>query len=527
MAASRLEFVPFYKKAIFKRTAGNNMRSFSKNEKQLHHLAVLFCYNSSRVDLDEYLFSRKVWYDLGMSTPRCARGAHYCSQSGCALLGNNGMLDIKFIRENPDIVKDAVKKKAMTVDVDRILDLDEEKRETLQAVEKLRAEQNVKSHVSRTLGKFGKKEKERIALEMRPLKEELQKQEGSLKKIEEELSVLLKQVPNIPFENVPVGPNEKSNKVLREVGDKPKFDFEPQDYVAITEAHNWIDIKRAAKVSGSRFGYIKGDLALLEFAIIRYALDFLTNPEKIKEVIENCKLKIENSAFVPVLPPVMIKPRYMDAMGFLHGEAADDVYYLEKDDLYFVGTSEQSIGPMHADEVLKEEDLPLRYIGFSTCFRREAGSYGKDTKGILRVHQFDKIEMISFSHPEKSRDEHKFLLSVNEKMMEALGLPYRVAHICTGDMGLAKAEQFDIETWIPSENTYRETHSASNITDFQARRLNIKFGKNKEYVHMLNGTVFAIGRILIAIIENYQTKDGEVNIPKALQQYIGKKKIPS
>ncbi len=181
---------------------------------------------------------------------------------------------------------------------------------------------------------------------------------------------------------------------------------------------------------------------------------------------------------------------------------------------------------MHAGEVFKEEDLPRRYVGFSTCFRREAGSYGRDTKGILRVHQFDKIEMVVFSHPEKSREEHKYLLSLNEKMMQELGLPYRVVHISTGDMGLAKAEQFDIETWIPSEQTYRETHSASNITDFQARRLNIKFGKAKEYVHMLNDTVFAMGRTLIAIIENYQTKNGDVEVPKALQKYMGKKKIP-
>ena len=433
------------------------------------------------------------------------------------------MLDIKFIRENSDIVKDAVKKKAMSLNVDRILELDKNRRDTLDIVEKLRAEQNRASYAI-TKAKSGS-DKQDIIEKMRDVKNSLETSEVSLERIEEELNSLLNRVPNIPFEDVPVGPNEKSNKVLREVGDKPKFDFEPQDYMAIAEAHNWIDIKRAAKVSGSRFGYIKGGLALLEFAIIRYALDFLINPEKIREVIENCKLKIENSAFTPILPPVMIKPKYMDAMGFLYGEAADDVYYLEKDDSYLVGTSEQSIGPMHADEALKEDDLPLRYIGFSTCFRREAGSYGKDTKGILRVHQFDKIEMISFAHPEKSRDEHKFLLSINEKMMQDLGLPYRVAHICTGDMGLAKAEQFDIETWIPSEKTYRETHSASNITDFQARRLNIKFGKNKEYVHMLNATVFAIGRTLIAIIENYQTKDGEVEVPKALQEYLGKKKI--
>lgn len=416
------------------------------------------------------------------------------------------MLDIKFIRENPDIVKDAVKKKFMKVDVDRILELDKKRRDTLQIVEKLRAEQNKASHAISAGGDSA--EKQELILKMRDLKENLQGSEISLEKIEEELSNLLKQVPNIPYPEAPVGPDDSANVVLRKVGSKPKFSFKPKSYLEIAGSHDWIDVARASKVSGSRFGYIKGDLAILEFAIVRYALDMLTK-----------------EGFIPVLPPVLIKPEYMDAMGFLHGEAADDVYFLEKDKLYLVGTSEQAIGPMHAGEVFKGEDLPRRYVGFSTCFRREAGSYGKDTKGILRVHQFDKVEMVVFCHPDKSREEHKYLLSLNEKMMQKLGLPYQVVHISTGDMGLAKAEQFDIETWIPSEARYRETHSASNITDFQARRLNIRFGKDRLYVHMLNDTVFALGRILIAIIENYQTKDGEVLVPKVLQGYLGKKKI--
>ncbi len=416
------------------------------------------------------------------------------------------MLDIKFIRENPEVVKGAVKKKFMEVDIDRILELDKKGRDTLQVVELLRAEQN---KASRAISVEKDAEvREEVIYKMRDVKENLQDTEASLEKIEDELNGLLKLVPNIPFPEAPVGLDDKANVVLREVGARSKFSFEPKDYMTLAESHDWIDIERAAKVSGSRFGYIKGDLAQLEFAIVRYAFDILTK-----------------EGFIPVLPPVLIKPEYMDAMGFLHGEAADDVYYLEKDKLYLVGTSEQAIGPMHAGEVFKEEDLPRRYVGFSTCFRREAGSYGRDTKGILRVHQFDKVEMVVFCHPDKSRDEHKYLLSLNEKMMRELKLPYRVVHISTGDMGLAKAEQFDIETWIPSEVRYRETHSASNITDFQARRLDIKFGKDRKYVHMLNDTVFAIGRILIAIIENYQTKDGEVMVPKVLQGYLGKKKI--
>jgi len=416
------------------------------------------------------------------------------------------MLDIKFIRENPEIVKDAVKKKAMKVDIDRILELDKERRDILQIVEKLRAEQNRASHA--ISAEKDEKEKKGLISEMRDVKKNLQDNEGTFQKIEKELSGLLKLVPNIPFDDVPVGEDESANVVLREVGKKPKFAFDAKDYLTIAQHHDWIDIERAAKVSGSRFGYIKGDLALLEFAIVRYAMDVLTS-----------------EGFTPVLPPVLVRPEHMEAMGFLHGEAADDVYYLEKDELYLVGTSEQAIGPMHAGEVLKEEELPKRYVGFSTCFRREAGSYGRDTKGILRVHQFDKVEMVVFAHPDKSREEHKYLLSLNEKMMQELKLPYRVVHISTGDMGLAKADMYDIETWIPSENAYRETHSASNITDFQARRLNIKFGKDRQYVHMLNATVFAIGRTLIAIIENYQTNTGEVEVPKALQSYFGKKKL--
>ena len=418
------------------------------------------------------------------------------------------MLDIKFIRENPDVVKDAVKKKAMKVDVDRILVLDKERRDTLQVAEKLRAEQNKASHA--ISAEKDTEKKQGLIGKMQDVKKNLQESEAALEKIEGELNDLLKQVPNIPFDDVPVGEDESANVVLREVGKKPKFSFDAKDYLTIAETHDWIDIERAAKVSGTRFGYLKGDLALMEFAIIQYAFSIL-----IKE------------GFIPVIPPVLIKPEYMDAMGFLHGEAADDAYYLEADDLYLAGTSEQAIGPMHAGEVFKEEDLPRRYVGFSTCFRREAGSYGRDTRGILRVHQFDKVEMVVFTHPEKSREELTYLLSLNEKMMQELKLPYRVVHIATGDMGLAKADMYDIETWIPSENTYRETHSASNITDFQARRLNIKFGKDKQYVHMLNATVFAIGRTLIAIIENYQTNTGDVEVPKVLQKYLGKKKLSS
>jgi seryl-tRNA synthetase len=430
------------------------------------------------------------------------------------------MLDIKFIRENPDTIKAGAKKKNINIDIDRVLELDKERRKHINICEDLRAQRNKFSH------SVGRMKDAAMRLEMvkkvRDIKNELQGAEVSLGAVEQELDELLKQIPNIPFDDVPVGPDASANIVLRKVGKKPEFSkFPARDYMTIAKRHDWIDMERAAKVSGTRFGYIKGELALLELAIIRYAMDVLTK-----------------EGFTPVFPPVLVRPKYMEAMGFLHGEAADDVYYLEKDDLYLVGTSEQAIGPMHAGETFREDELPKRYVGFSTCFRREAGSHGRDTKGILRVHQFDKVEMVVFAHPNKSREEHKYLLSLNEKMMQGLELPYQVVHISTGDMGLAKAEQFDIETWIPSEDTYRETHSASNITDFQARRLKIKYKMqdpiiaglttyDSSHVHMLNDTCFAIGRTLIAIIENFQTKDGSVKIPKVLQGYMKKKVIPS
>ncbi|MFH1253795.1 MAG: serine--tRNA ligase, partial [Candidatus Uhrbacteria bacterium] len=291
----------------------------------------------------------------------------------------------------------------------------------------------------------------------------------------------------------------------------PKFDFEPKDYMTIAEKLDLIDVKRAAKVSGTRFGYLKGEVALLEFALINLALDVLSKEH-----------------FIPVIPPVMIKTEMMEAMGYLD-TAADraERYFLDKDNLILVGTSEQSIGPMYQGEILEEKDLPRRYVAFSSCFREEAGAYGKDTKGILRVHQFDKVEMFSICQPEKSKEEHQFLLKMEEKLMQSLKLPYQVVQLCTGDLARPSASTIDIETWMPGQGEYRETHSTSNCTDFQARRLNIRYRSKQgvEFVHTLNGTAFAIGRTLIAIIENYQQKDGSVKVPKALQKYTWFKKI--
>lgn len=338
-----------------------------------------------------------------------------------------------------------------------------------------------------------------------------------LKPISDRIAVLKKEVagenvlklPNIPKPDVPVGDDESANVVEREVGHKPKLG-NPKDYLNLTESKGYIDLKRAAKVSGSRFGYLVGPIAQLEFALVQYAQKVLLA-----------------EGFTMVVPPVMIKEENMAAMGYLSGGGESETYHFEKDNLYLVGTSEQSIGPMHGDEVFKEEDLPKRYLSFSTCFRREAGSYGKDTKGILRVHQFDKLEMFSLTLPESSDKEHEFLLAMEEKLMTGLKLPYRVVKLCAGDLGWPSARTWDIETWMPGQGVYRETHSTSNTTDYQAHDLNIKVERNgkKEYVHMLNGTAFAIGRTLIAIIENFQRADGAIDIPKVLQPYMGGLKI--
>ncbi len=425
------------------------------------------------------------------------------------------MLDIKFIRNNPEAVKEGCKNKGAKVDINRLLKIDEQRREVLQEIETVKSKKN---KANEKIKGADEKEKKEIIERMRTVDDEEGELEKKFKNLDDEFQYLMSRIPNLAFETVPVGKDDSENIVLREEGKKTDFNFKPRNYLDIAEDLDIIDVKRAAKVSGSRFGYLKGDAVLLEFALVQLAL---------KTAMER--------GFVPVIPPVMISPEMMEKMGHIDKNFEDeeqwsgeDVYFLKNDPLLMVGTSEQSIGPMHADEVFKKNDLPKRYVGFSTCFRREAGSYGKDTKGILRVHQFDKIEMFSFCLPEKSKEEHQLMLSIEEELMKKLGLPYRVIDICTGDLGAPAASKYDIEAWMPGQDQYRETHSTSNCTDFQSRRLNIRYrteeGKN-EFVHMLNGTAIAVGRILIAIIENYQREDGSFEVPEALVDYVGKKEI--
>jgi len=335
-------------------------------------------------------------------------------------------------------------------------------------------------------------------------------------------------VPNIILDDVPEGKDETENKVLRKIGKPTKFDFKPKDHVSLGEELDIIDIKRAAKVSGTRFGYLKGGAALLEVALIQLAISTLTDKKIIKKIADSVEKGYSGKVFVPVFPPVMIRPNVFTRMARLSKEDKEDRYYLEKDNLYLIGSAEHTLGSMHMDEIIAERDLPLRYLGFSTCFRQEAGSYGKDTRGILRVHQFDKLEMESFTLSENSVLEQKFFVAIQEYLMKLLKIPYQVVMICTGDMGKPNAKQIDIEAWLPGQDKYRETHSADLMTDYQARRLKTRVKRKSgrtEFLHMNDATVFAIGRIVIAIMENFQQKDGSIKVPSVLQRYIGIKEI--
>lgn len=413
------------------------------------------------------------------------------------------MLDINNIRTNKEDVAKSLAKRGQDFNLDEIIALDDQRKKILTEVEQLKAERNKNSKTKPTPEMIEK---------MRNIGDRIKELDSQVKQTEENLKADLSKLPNIPFDDVPVGENEKANVVLRKVGKIPKFSFKLKDHLELGETLNILDIKRAAKLSGSRFGYLKKEAALLEFALVQFIFE-----------------KAVKERFVPLVPPVLIKPEIMKGMGYI--DTAEDLaerYYLEKDQLFLVGSAEQSIGGLHADEIFEENELPSRAIAFSTCFRKEAGSYGRDTQGILRVHQFDKVELFSFCHPDKSKEEHKFLVDFEEKLWKALKIPYQLVHLSTGDMSRPSASTMDIEAWLPGQNMYREVSSASNTTDFQSRRLNIRYKTKSgklEFIHMLNATGFPIGRTIIAILENYQQKDGSVKVPKVLQKYVGFKVI--
>lgn len=419
------------------------------------------------------------------------------------------MLDIKFIRENPDIVRAALKNKNREVDLDRVLVLADERKEAATLVSDLNRKKN-EAAAARDI-EAGK-----------AVKDELKAVEERHQELEKELLKLLTKIPNIPSPDTPIGPDESGNKVLRTWGEKTQFSFEPKAHWDIGPALGVINTEKAGDISGARFSYLMGDLVKLQFALIQHTFATLTSREKLEAIAKEANLDVDPKPFVPVLPPVLMRSSVMNRMARL--DPIEDRYYFEKDDLVFVGSAEHTLGPLHMDETLPEVSLPIRYVGYSTSFRREAGSYGKDTKGILRQHQFDKIEIETFTKPEDGYKEQDFLVAIQEHFMRELKLPHQVVLVCTGDMGFPDQRQMDIETWMPGQNTYRETHSSDYVGGFQARRLGTRVKRSDgtaEPVHMNDATVFAMGRTLIAIIENYQQEDGSIRVPEILQPYLG------
>ena len=432
------------------------------------------------------------------------------------------MLDIQWVRNNPQKVKDAVRNKNVTVDVDELLAVDEKRRVLLAQVELLRAKKN---EINTSIQKApDQATRLRVIEEGKSIKETLEKHEAELKTYEERFLEYMYLLPNIPSKDTPVGKDESGNVVLRQVGKKPTFDFEPKEHFLLGEALDLIDSERAVKVSGSRFVYLKGDLVMLEWAMMMFAFRTLTDGTLLKTIAREKNLSVSTKPFVPVFPPMMIRPDMHRRMGRLDPE---EMYLLERDNLTLIGSAEHTLGAMYADEILHEEELPIRMVGFSAAFRREAGSYGKDMKGILRLHQFNKLEMETFTAPEYSGAEQDFIVAIQEYLMKALEIPYQVLSVCTGDMGKPDYRQIDIEAWMPGQNTYRETHTSDLIGDFQARRLNTRIRRQSgalEFAHMNDATAFS-ERPRIAILENFQQKDGSVLIPKVLQSYVGKERI--
>ncbi len=428
------------------------------------------------------------------------------------------MLDIKYIREHVAEIKENVKNRSLNLDIDELLKLDDIHREYGQQLQELETQRNAKSKTKPTTE--GIEEVKTIKREMDVLLEKIAEHD-------KKYQPLLALVPNMTLQDVPVGPDETGNIVLRTWGTPPSFNFKPKDHVELGEALGMIDTDRAAKVAGARFAYLKGDAALLEFAIVQYVFSLLTSPSFVKTLAAKVGFEVSSNPFIAVVPPVMIRPEVFRRMARLSDADKDERYYLPADDLYLVGSAEHTLGSMHIDEILDEKELPIRYIGFSTSFRREAGSYGKDTKGILRVHQFDKLEMESFCFSEQGLAEQELFVAVQEYLLQQLKLPYRVMMICTGDMGRPDARQIDMETWMPAQGTYRETHTADYMTDYQTRRLmtRTRRGGRTELVHTNDATAIAIGRILIAIMENYQNADGTITIPKVLRPSMGGREV--
>ena len=416
------------------------------------------------------------------------------------------MIDIKLLRDNPDVVRASQKGRGEDVTiVDKVLKSDDARRLALNNFETLRAEQNT---LSKAVASAKGDEKNSLLENAKALADRVKDADSKRAELEEATKKLVMQISNVLDPAAPIG-KEEDFVVIEHVGTPRTFDFEAKDHVELGKLLGAIDTERGAKVAGSRSYYLTGSGAMLEFALVNFAI-----------------ASALKAGFTPVIPPVLVNPSAMEGSGFL-GQAAENVYHLEKDELYLVGTSEVPLAAFHMNEILPVEKLPIRYAGYSSCFRREAGTYGKDTRGIIRVHQFDKVEMFSFCHPDQAQEEHKRLLQWEKDFLNAMEIPYRVIDVASGDLGSSANRKFDIEAWIPTQNAYREVTSTSNCTEFQARRLNIRYkdADGTKSVATLNGTLVAIPRMIVAILENHQNADGTVNIPAALQPFLGMKRF--
>jgi seryl-tRNA synthetase len=414
------------------------------------------------------------------------------------------MLDLRLIRSDPERVKQALARRGAADGVDELLALDARRRELLPEVENAQAERKT---LSKQIGEAKQRgeEAEDLVAEVQRLKETIESGKAELERVEAELEKVATALPNLPDPDAPDGMTEEDAVTIREVGEPPSFDFEPRDHLEIGTELDLIDMEAGARVSGSRFAYLKGDLVLLELALVRYAIEL-----------------VRGEGHEPVVPPVLVREEALVGTGFLPGDR-DQIYEVPKDELFLVGTSEVPLAALHADQILDAADLPLRYAAFSTCFRREAGAAGRDTRGIFRVHQFDKVEMFSFVEPAESAAEHERLLAIEERILAELEIPYRVVNVAAGDLGAPAAKKYDCEAWIPSQQRYRELTSCSNTTDYQARRLSCRYrpadNEAIQAVHTLNGTAVAVGRTMIALIENRQDREGGFTLPNILYRY--------
>ncbi|MDP3052078.1 MAG: serine--tRNA ligase [bacterium] len=424
------------------------------------------------------------------------------------------MLDIKFIRENPALIKEAARKKRVNFDVEELLKVDEERRKALQETEELRAVQNIESERIAKIKE--EKEKNEAIAKMKEVKEKFSRKEDEFKKIAEKWDALMLQVPNVPDPSVPEGESDADNKEIRKWGKIPEFgspprDFEPKSHEELMKNFDLVDLERGAKVAGFRGYFLKGDAALLSVALWQLAFEMWTK-----------------KGFTALIAPSLLREENFIGSGWLP-QGKEEIYKTQ-DDLYLAGTAEVPVMGFHQDEILEEKNLPKKYIAFSSCYRREAGSYGKDTKGIFRLHEFTKVEQVILcvaDHQESAR-WHEEITANSEEIMQALGIPYRVVVNCGADLGLGQVKKYDIEAWVPSEKRYRETHSSSYFHDFQTRRLKIRYRDAKgkvRFCHSLNNTAIATPRILISLLENYQQKDGTIKVPEVLQKYIGKSAI--